>query len=100
MEGLEKTSSAFTSLLQEKENKCFLKVLHSEEASPGVRTLLSPKPEKLGSFFTSCSLEDSSGLEEVDDDLERKRYELHGELSDSRSVSPAPVANKKTVNHP
>lgn len=55
--------------------------LHNEEASPGVLILLSPKVERLGSFFVSCSLLDNRGFEEEDDDRESKRHELHDGVS-------------------
>lgn len=73
--------------------------LHNEEASPGVLTLLSPKPERLGSCLVSSSLLDSSGLEEEvedveeeEDDRDSKRHELQGESNqESVCFSPAPV---------
>lgn len=78
----------------------FKRCLHNEETNPGVLTLLSPKPERLGSFFNSCSLLDISGLEEEEDDddddvRESKRQELHDESSESFCFSPVRV---KRVN--
>lgn len=67
--------------------------LHDEEASPEVLILLSPKVERLGSFFVSCSLLDNRGFEEEDDDdRESKRHELHDDVS--LSFSPVPVSRE------
>ena len=76
---------------------CYKICIHSEEATPGVLILRSPKLEKLGSFFVSCSLLDNSGFEEEDDDRESKRHEPHDESYVSFCFSPIPVeANKKS----
>lgn len=49
--------------------------LHKEGADPGVLTLLSPKPERLDSFFVSSSLLAKSGFEDDADGRESKRQE-------------------------
>lgn len=69
--------------------------LHNEEANPGVLSLLSPKPERLGSLFVSSSLLDDSGFEEEDDDDESKRHDLHDESNVSFCFSPVPVQKKR-----
>ncbi len=68
--------------------------LHNEEANPGVLILLSPKPERLGSFFVSSSLRGNSGFEEEADDRESKRHELHDESNVSFCFSTVPVQKK------
>lgn len=78
---------------------CITICLHNEDANPGVLSLLSPKPERVGSFFVSNSLLDSSGFEaeedDDDDDRESKRHELHDGSKVSFCFSLEPTKRKK-----
>lgn len=68
--------------------------LHNEDVNPEVLVLLSPKPERLGSFFASSSLLDDSGFEEEDVDRESKRHEPHDESNVSLCFSPVPFKRR------